>query len=331
MGTWRVPADVLAGSGFAISPKAEVVNALEALTVPLTPEDRTFAGAHGAAWAAWLAEHPVTADLVVASVRPREPGRMGWLADFLCFPADTAEPTFEHEVELLCQLSDDDVRADLHETVQAPLPASLMAPGLRDVAVDLVRWLWTHTLETDWPRRFAMVRADIVARTAQLARHGWSAVLRDLGRDTEWVGDGHLRINRYDLPARTLSTGSRLAFVPTHGARSWVGRHLDGNPHRYAIYYPLAGRLADLGAPRSAGLGPLLGGNRAKVLVLLDVPRSTSQLATLSDLPLGSVGRHLRVLLDGGIVLRRRSGREVLYWRTALGDGLVAAGTRASG
>jgi hypothetical protein len=29
------------------------------------------------------------------------------------------------------------------------------------------------------------------------------------------------------------------------------------------------------------------------------------------------------VLLDTGTVLRRRAGREVLYWRTFLGDALV--------
>lgn len=308
-----------------------MVTALGALTLPLTQQDRTFAVAHGAAWAGWLADNPVSADLVAASVRPRGPGRAGWLADFLCFPADLAEPTFAQEVELLRRFSDDDVRADLYETVRAPLPASLLTPGVRDVAVAIIQWLWTHTLETDWPRRLALVRADIVARTAQLARHGWSAVLRDLGRDTDWEGDGHLRINRYDLPTRALSPGSRLLFVPTHGAGSWVGWHLNGHPHRYAIYYPLAGRLADVGPTSDAGLGPLLGTNRAKLLVLLDVPRSTTQLVTLSDLPLGSVGRHLRVLLDGGIVLRRRSGREVLYWRTALGDSLVAAATPNSG
>jgi len=33
----------------------------------------------------------------------------------------------------------------------------------------------------------------------------------------------------------------------------------------------------------------------------------------------------LRVLLDAGVVARRRSGRHVLYWRTALGESLIAA------
>ena len=100
--------------------------------------------------------------------------------------------------------------------------------------------------------------------------------------------------------------------MPTHTDGSWVGWDAD----RYAVYYPVAGRLARVDATSTAGLGPLVGANRAEVLVLLDVPRSTSQLATLSGQALGSVGGHLKVLLEAGVVLRRRSGREVLYWRT---------------
>jgi DNA-binding transcriptional ArsR family regulator len=68
----------------------------------------------------------------------------------------------------------------------------------------------------------------------------------------------------------------------------------------------------------------LIGTNRADVLRLLDEPHSTTQLAALTGLSVGSVGNHLKVLLDGGAVLRTRAGREVLYWRTSLGDSLAA-------
>jgi DNA-binding transcriptional ArsR family regulator len=246
----------------------------------------------------------------------------GWLADYLCMPPETDDETFATGLDRLRAWSDADLTATLHETSQAPLAPVLNARGLGELVVELVTWLWTHTLETDWSRRERILRADIVSRTAQLARHGWGAVLRDLGRDREWVGDGQLRINRYDLPTRTLPSGSRLLFVPTHTDGSWVGWHAE----RYALYYPVAGRLARVDAESSAGLGPLVGANRAGVLMLLDVPRSTSQVATLSGQSIGSVGGHLKVLLESGLVLRRRSGREVLYWRTALGDALVAAG-----
>ncbi|MDF3148744.1 winged helix-turn-helix domain-containing protein, partial [Streptomyces sp. T21Q-yed] len=61
------------------------------------------------------------------------------------------------------------------------------------------------------------------------------------------------------------------------------------------------------------------------VLVLLDSPVSTTQLVAVTGQGLGSVGRHLRVLLDAGLVERRRAGRSVLYSRTAAGEVLVKA------
>jgi DNA-binding transcriptional ArsR family regulator len=58
---------------------------------------------------------------------------------------------------------------------------------------------------------------------------------------------------------------------------------------------------------------------------LLDQPLGTTHLAASSGLPVGAVANHLRVLLDAGVVARRRSGRSVLYWRAALGEALIAA------
>lgn len=68
----------------------------------------------------------------------------------------------------------------------------------------------------------------------------------------------------------------------------------------------------------------LLGPIRADVLTALGSPKSPTQLAALTGTGLGSVGGHLRVLLDAGLVTRRRSGRSVLYYRTSTGDAVVA-------
>ena len=71
----------------------------------------------------------------------------------------------------------------------------------------------------------------------------------------------------------------------------------------------------------------LIGGNRALVLTLLDQPRTTSQLVAVTGLGLGSVGGHLAVLRDAGLVTRRRAGRSVVYVRTPLGAQVVGPGT----
>ena len=99
MGTWRVPVDVLATSGFAISPRAEVVGALSALLKARNQEQRAFAAAHSAAFREWLATRPVVVDLVRASFRELRGGRFGWMADFLAVPPPlVARTTFETEL-----------------------------------------------------------------------------------------------------------------------------------------------------------------------------------------------------------------------------------------
>jgi DNA-binding transcriptional ArsR family regulator len=99
---------------------------------------------------------------------------------------------------------------------------------------------------------------------------------------------------------------------------SWEGRE------RYAVVYPCLGVLSEP-QPVPAGLGPLIGSARAALLVRLGTPMSTTQLVAVTGQALGSVGRHLRVLRDAGLVERRRAGRSVLYVRSAAGETLVDA------
>ena len=321
-GTWRVTSDLLAKARFTLSPKAEVVAALDALRWPSDPVARAFRAAHHVAFESMLDERPLRRDLINHSYRPRRGSQPGWLASYLSSPPSAADATFEAELADVAATPVAALRADLRETMERPLPSSLETGNVTEAAVFVLTWIWTRTVATDWPRREGLLRADIVARTGQLARYGWAAVLRDLGKGREWAGDGQLRINRFDRPTRVLSADADLSFIPVTANASWVGWT---EPWRYAIYYPVAGRLAPGDATRHGGLDRLVGPNRAALLRLLDQPLGTTHLAAACGLPVGAVGNHLRVLLDAGVVARRRSGRDVLYWRTALGEALIAA------
>lgn len=322
MGTWRIGPDLLARARFTLSPKAEMVSGLSALLDPQDSADRAYRTVHHAAFEAMLARFPLRRAVLRSSFRPGRGDVPGWVADYLAAPLTSPAVTAEDEIAAVAARTQDEMRRDLEEATLAPLVPELASAALAEAAAGLLDWVWTRTLASDWPRRERVLRADIVARTGQLASHGWAVVLRDLGHGREWVGGGELRINRYNLPTRELPATAQLFFVPVLSPKGWVGW---SGTEAYAIYYPVTGRLAPAEAARRGGLDRLIGANRAALLRMLDQPAGTTGLAARSRLPVGSVGNHLRVLLDSGAVTRRRSGRAVLYWRTPLGDALVAA------
>jgi hypothetical protein len=281
MGTWQIPADLLARSRFVVSPAAEVTATLGALTQPAGAAERALAAGHREALNGMLDAHPGRRAVLELSWRP------GWIADFLCIPPTRPDMEFAEELELIRKRGDKGVRADLRDVARGrPLPLVLRRAGTVEHAVDLLEWVWTHTVAADWARRRRILRADIVSRTARLASQGWAAVLHDLGRDREWIGDGQLRINRYDHPSRQLDPDADLFFVPVHSRGSWVGWDM---PRRYAVYYPVTGALAQVDGREPDGLGRLVGVNRAGILVALSGPASTSHLVSTTGQPLGWV------------------------------------------
>ncbi|MET9761526.1 helix-turn-helix domain-containing protein [Streptomyces sp. NPDC006372] len=317
MGWWQISADTLAGSRFVISPFAEAFGSLRLLhgAVAAHPGERRWLDAHLPDYRRRLARDPVTAQLVSAGI-----GR-DWTADFLS-PAPRAE-TFEEGVARVRAADPETARSDLVLSLHGPVPAPLHRDDLPERAADLLNYVWTTAVRPYWPHRRRILEADVVARTAQVSRGGWASALGALRPGTRWLGENRLQVNARAYPPRELS-GAELVFVPITTQRigwvSWEGTD------RYALVYPCAGALADPDARRlPASLAALLGTARAGVLVRLGSPLSTSQLVAVTGQGLGSVGRHLRVLLDAGLVERRRAGRSVLYSRTAAGQVLVEA------
>ena len=319
MGWWQVNADTLAGSRFVISPLAEATASLIALErgTPAHPGERAWLDAHEPAYRERLAGDQVTALLVRAAL-----GRH-WIADFFTIaPAGAGEPTLGEDLARIRERLPEVARADLTMSLDGPLPAGLHRSDLPERAADLLEWVWAQTVLPYWPRRRQIMEADIVARTRQLSQGGWAAALADMRPGMRWLGEGRLQINARNYPPRKIA-GAQLLFVPVTPGQGWVSWDL---PHRYAVMYPCSGVLAQADpAPAPEALGALLGPARAGVLVLLETPKSTTQLVALTGQRLGSVGRHLKILLDARLVQRRRAGRSVLYYLTAAGETLLEA------
>jgi DNA-binding transcriptional ArsR family regulator len=209
-------------------------------------------------------------------------------------------------------------------SLRGPLPAALERDDLPERSAALLTYVWHQTVRPSWERRRRVLEADVVARTARVSQGGWAAVLDSLRPGIRWLGESRFQVNRNAYPPREVAAGAELLFMPVTPRKGWVS--WEGR-ERYAVVYPCLGVLAEDHdrRPVPAGLGALIGRTRAGLLVLLETPLSTTHLVAVTGQGLGSVGRHLRVLLDAGLVERRRSGRSVLYARTTAGDMLVAA------
>ncbi|NWF27376.1 winged helix-turn-helix transcriptional regulator [Streptomyces sp. PKU-EA00015] len=330
MGWWEVDADTLASSRFVVSPLCETTASLMVLEKesPGHPAESRWLDSHRSAYRERLAADPVTAVLVPVAL-----GRHRWIADFLTpVPSRAGEARggaeFHDELARIRETPADTARTDLEKAHRGPLPGPLLRPDLPERIADLLEWVWRETVAPDWPRRRRVIEADVVARAGQLSRAGWAAALDDMHPQMRWLGDSRLQINTRAFPPRQLR-GSQLLLVPVTPRRGWISMDRPdshGAVHRNAVVYPCSGTLAEperAAAPKA--LGRLLGAGRARVLVFLDSPMSTTHLVAVTGQGLGSVGRHLKVLLDAGLVGRRRAGRSVLYYRTAAGDVLVRA------
>ena len=184
----------------------------------------------------------------------------------------------------------------------------------------------TPLLAADWLQLRAICERDIVYRSGLLARHGWAAALDGLHGRVRWR-DGGIEVTR--MADREVVVGGRgMTFIPSVFIWPSVAAHTD-DPWDRAVIYPARG-IGDWwgapAAPPSAALEELIGRTRARILVALREPASTTQLARALALPLGSAGDHLRALRRAGLLDAARSGRSVLYHRTPLGDLLTAGG-----
>lgn len=256
-----------------------------------------------------------------------------WIADFLFAGAVDATTSIEAQLQLLRDLPHKEFAAELRSVWQGgPLPARATdllerTDGPRRLA-DVLFGYWTAAIEPHWPAMRAVLDEDVAYRAGELTRGGVAAMLAGMHPELSIHGDMlSIAKKRLDLQQETQLAGNGLLLVPSVFVWPNVMFAVDsGRPP--SLTYPARG-VGNLWGRQGWGvagedpLSALLGRSRAEILVALDLPSCTTDLAVRLAHSRSAVSEHLSVLRRNGLVTSWRAGRRVLYLRTQLATSIV--------
>jgi DNA-binding transcriptional ArsR family regulator len=256
-------------------------------------------------------------------------GSTKWLPHFVAIPpAGGMHTVLANELRAVAEASDDEVRSGLEESLAHSWERHdlgwLSGRQWGSRAADLLRLVWDMCVSPDWRRRRALLERDVTYRAGLLAAYGWPRALERMNRRSAWVGTDAIRFSDQVAPDRIVGEQGML-FVPVSmSSGTWL---CERPPGYHALVYPARG-AAETQFRRSGGaLERLIGEGRAMILHELERPATSSELATELNLSLGTVGGHLAILREAGLVEGTRVGRRVVYRRTEAGIGLAERGT----
>ena len=258
----------------------------------------------------------------------------GYIPDFVTPPPVTALPEFEDEIRALL--------ATPVETVQQEI--SRLLEGNRDLSdelevfrsdpqgallhlADQLRFYWSQALEPHWPRLRAMLENDILLRARSLALGGAEALFKDLHPLVRFQ-NGALSLDQSlcNGDDGDVHLGGRgLLLMPSAFVWPRLSTIL-GAPWQPTLAYTPRG-VANLWIvdppPVERSLELLLGQGHAAVLLSLEPPSSTLEIARRLGLVASGVSEHLSVLRLSGLIESQRRGRFVYYRLSQTGVALL--------
>jgi biotin operon repressor len=250
-----------------------------------------------------------------------------WTPDFLNPRPYSPLARFDDELARLAQTDPALVRRDLRAVHGAalPLPDPLRGSAPRVLAriIDVLAEYWRRCFEPYWPRMRALLEGDVTFRGRQIAQHGLAAMFAGLSGSVKLV-DNVVEVQLRSKVDYTRPTTGELTLVPTlWTVNASTPISADEPP---MILYGARG-VATLWEPQALpapdALTRLLGATRAGLLLHLNTPASSSELAARLGVTTTAVNQHLRALHAGGLLVGARHGRSVLYRRSDLGDRLA--------
>ncbi len=245
-----------------------------------------------------------------------------WTPDFLTPRPLSPLTRIEDELDRLADLSPAVVARDIEAVHPGRRPPALAGPAraVRSRVVHALREYWDACLADPWPRMRNLLEADVIHRGRLIVQSGIAAMFASLSQAVSFA-DGVVAVRltaRIDW--RVGTGGDGLVLSPTQFSRR-VSTPVDPTEPPL-IMYPVRGLGTLWSVPATtapAALAGVLGRVRARLLVDLATPRSSTELAERLQVTPSAVNQHLRALRAAGLLTSTRYGRSVLYVQSALG------------
>ena len=266
-----------------------------------------------------------------------------YVADFVTPTPNTNEFDIERDIARLRTTPVEVIRKNIEYIIiidgETPARRHFMAlpyEALECLIAEL-RLYWSLALAHHWPRIASVLESDILFRARDLATEGVETLFRNMSPVVSYK-DAQIRLDKSYLDCNyqvgkalkhdnysVSLEGRGLQLVPVifgHNCLSWQVQP-EWAP---MIVYPARGAglwysAAQPDAEQSLQL--LLGAGRAKLLVALQTPGHTTELAQRLSVTSGAVSQHLAKLNEAGLVDSHRSSHKVYYRLTNRGQQLL--------
>jgi DNA-binding transcriptional ArsR family regulator len=317
----------LAATRFAISPLSETTRAMLLLANPRPP-------AVNLPWVRWARAQLDRRPLRMPRAWPLIANGLPTHPEFLVPAPSVRTPGFEAELDRLRATKAEPVRASLRRVfADHPWPDSATQlferprESLAEISAELAE-CHDRLIGPHWERIRAVLDADIAYRAELLASGGARSLFNDLHSDLRW-SDGTLTMNDTDegpSVCRVMMGANGVVLMPS--VFNWPQVSLSrATSTQTTLLYPARG-TATVWEDSPCGVASepveeLLGAARARLLVALRSPATTTALARRLGVTPSAISQHLAVLHRGGLVDRQRSGRAVLYQTSELGLALL--------
>lgn len=257
------------------------------------------------------------------TLSPLMPPR-GYFPDFLT-PAE-ASGGLECGIDAVLSTSRRQLRTEL-ELLAAGNPLPSWVRRLADGDVSTLRHLGralrdyhASVLKPGWQDIASRIEGDRRHRTETQCRLGTEEMLRTFAPVLRWQPP--VLCAAYPADRDVHLEGRGLLLVPSYFCRTTPVALVDEALWPVLVYPARPLCPEPLAAP-SSRLAPLLGHTRAAVLVALQKPCTTSELARCVGVSLSSASEHASVLRRAGLVASARERHQVHHSLTQLGSHLL--------